>query len=83
MGKEIFSDFAAGKEISDELKEKCQGIVEAKELVDELKKKILVLKNIKVCPNCKTEMELEIAFCPKCGTKQEKIQKPEPEVQEE
>lgn len=71
MGKEIFSDFMSGNEVSDALKEKCQGIVDAKETIEELKKKILVIKNIKICPNCKTEMSLEIAFCPKCGTKQE------------
>lgn len=71
MGKEIFSDFMAGNDISDELKEKCQGIVDAKESVAELKKQILIIKNIKVCPSCKTEMTLEISFCPKCGTKQE------------
>ncbi len=72
MGKQVFSDFANGAELTPELKEKCEGIVSAKETIEELKKKILVIKNIKICPNCKTEMALDIAFCPKCGTKQEK-----------
>jgi len=51
IGKEVFSDFMSGADLSSELKEKCEGIVAAKETVEELKKKILVIKNIKVCPN--------------------------------
>ena len=74
MGKQVYSDFTNGEELTPELKEKCEGIVSAKETIDELKNKILILKNIKVCPSCKTEMPLDIAFCPKCGTKQEQQQ---------
>lgn len=70
MGKQTFSDFMAGKDITPDLKEMCEGIITAKETIEELKKKILVIKNIKICPNCKSEMQLDIAFCPKCGTKQ-------------
>ena len=70
MGREIFSDFMSGKKLSPDLKEKCEVIVAAKETIEDLKKEILVIKNIKICPNCKSEMQLDIAFCPKCGTKQ-------------
>ncbi len=71
MGKQVFSEFANGAEIDPDLKKMCEEIVAAKEKVDELKTQILVIKNIKLCPKCKTEMPLDIAFCPKCGTKQE------------
>ena len=70
MGKQIFSDFMEGKEVTPDLKEKCEEIVSAKETIEKLKKQILIIKNIRICPNCKTEMQLDIAFCPKCGTKQ-------------
>ena len=70
MGKQTFSDFMEDKEITPDLKEKCDEIVASKEMIVELKKKILEIKNIRICPNCKSEMQLDIAFCPKCGTKQ-------------
>jgi hypothetical protein len=70
MGKQVFSNFMNGIEITPDLKVMCEEIVAAKETTEELRKQILVIKNIKICPTCKTEMELIIAFCPKCGTKQ-------------
>ena len=70
MGKQIFSEFMNGDEINPDLKKMCEEIVSAKENVEELKTQILVIKNIKLCSKCKNEMPLDIAFCPKCGTKQ-------------
>ena len=70
MGKQVFSEFTNGDELNPDLKKMCEEIVTTKETIEELKKQILVIKNIRLCPNCKTEMQLDIAFCPKCGTKQ-------------
>jgi hypothetical protein len=70
MGKQVFSEFMNGDELNPDLKKMCEDIVSAKENVEELKKQILVIKNIRMCSNCKTEMSLDVAFCPKCGTKQ-------------
>jgi hypothetical protein len=70
MGKQVFSEFMSGNEINADLKKMCEDIVATKDAVEELKRQILIIKNIRICSNCKTEMPLEVAFCPKCGTKQ-------------
>ena len=49
----------------------CQRIKAYEKSIEEIKQKILDLKGVKICPGCKSELELEIAYCPKCGTKQE------------
>ena len=45
-------------------------------------KQCLELKDKRQCPNCFAEIEKDVKFCPKCGTKQEKIkEEPAKEVE--
>ena len=46
------------------------------------KKQITKLKNERVCENCGNEIDENVAFCPFCGTKQEKLVEVEPEAEE-
>lgn len=43
------------------------------------KKQIIKLKNERVCENCGNEIDENVAYCPFCGTKQEKLVEIEPE----
>jgi len=75
MGKALYEAFTQGENIGESFKEYCEKIKSYEENIKEIKQKILELKNIKICPGCNEELEAEVAFCPKCGTKQE-IPKP-------
>ena len=44
------------------------------------KKQITKLKKERVCENCGNEIDENVAFCPFCGTKQEKLVEVEPEA---
>lgn len=74
IGKVVFSAYNEGKEVGDTFKELCEKIKSYEDNIKDIKQKILELKNVKVCPGCAAELEVEIAYCPKCGTKQENPQ---------
>lgn len=71
IGKVVYEAFAAGKEIPVEFHEVCIKLMESLKNIEDMKEKVLELKDLKTCPNCNAELEIEVAFCPKCGTKQE------------
>lgn len=81
IGKLIYEKFENEEDFKENLDEdildKCNEIRSIKDSIVTLKEKMKELKNIKVCPNCKTEMKLETQFCPKCGEKQEMPKKDE------
>lgn len=72
IGKVFYLKHENGDSLAgEELTAWCNQISELNEEIENLKDKILELKNIKICPNCKTEVGPDILFCPKCGTKLE------------
>lgn len=73
MGKMVCESFEKGEEIPESFKELCEKVSGIKENISKMKQQILKLKNIKICPSCGTELECEVAYCSKCGTKQEII----------
>jgi len=86
MGKAIYETFKSGGEISESLKEYCERIQGIEKNIEDMKQKILEMKNIKVCPTCSEELDIDMAYCFKCGQKQEEINDgvsaAEPEAQE-
>jgi len=80
IGKMVYETYENTGEVPDKFRELCERIKEHNDNICEMKQKILELKNIKYCPGCNAELERDVAFCPKCGTKQEI---PQPEVAEE
>ncbi len=84
MGKAVYDAYTKNEEIDGASKEIYEKIKTYESNIKELKDKVLEHKSLKVCPSCNTELDIEIAFCPKCGTKQEIPQpKEETEVVEE
>ena len=70
IGKNVYGVFASGEEVGDSFKCQCELIRSYENNIKDMRLKILDLKELKICPTCGIELESEIAFCSKCGTKQ-------------
>ena len=65
-----------------EVEEKCTKIDVLSDEIESNLKQCLELKDKRQCPSCFAEIEKDVKFCPKCGTKQEKIkEEPAKEVE--
>jgi ribosomal protein L40E len=71
IGKIIFEKFEKGEPVDSEVLESCSKINEIRNNIEVLKQKIILIKNVKICHNCKAEVALNATFCNKCGAKQE------------
>lgn len=74
MGRMLYEDYTEGKNVGERLLEQCVKIDEIIEGIDDMKQKILELKNVKACPNCGMELEVDMTYCYKCGKKQEDVE---------
>lgn len=61
---------------------RCEAITRLSDEIEQLNHKILFEKGLKLCPNCKTENNLEYTFCFKCGSKFEEKSEEKEEVEE-
>ena len=57
---------------------RCDAITKLTNEIEELNVKILYEKGLKLCPNCRTENNLEYTFCFKCGSRFDENAKPAP-----
>jgi rubrerythrin len=73
MGKLVYDGYINKTNVSAEIKSKCEALLEHNEQIKKIQKQILVLKKLKKCSNCGTEMSIDINFCPSCGNKQELV----------
>ena len=71
MGKQLYEDYTERKIVGETLLEHCEKIDEIIRNIDEMREKILELKNVKACPNCGMELDVDMDYCYKCGRKQE------------
>lgn len=83
MGKQLYEDHTEGKAVGDRLLEHCLKIDEIIDNIDGMREKILELKNIKACPNCGMELDIDMEYCYKCGRKQEEPEQKDKGKQEE
>lgn len=72
LGRMIYESYEEGGNFSEIVIEYCERIKSYEAAINEMKERINVLKSIKICPSCNTELELYVNFCPICGVKQEK-----------
>lgn len=82
IGETAYAKFKAGETTFAEAEESCGSIDEALETIKGFEAKILQLKHIRICPDCSTEVEDTVAFCPKCGHKFEPLPVEEEEAEE-
>ncbi len=82
IGETAYSKFKDGESTFPEAEEICSGINEAFDTIKDLEDKIMQLKHIRNCPDCSTEVDDVVAFCPKCGHKFEPLPVDEEEVAE-
>lgn len=71
MGKQLYEDYTEGKIVGEKLLGFCEKIDEIIGGIDGMREKILELRNVKACPNCSMELDIEMVYCYKCGRKQE------------
>lgn len=76
MGKAVYELYSKGEDVGEPFRETCEKIGSYEKVIADMKQKILEMKNEKLCAGCGAELELNAAFCPKCGAKQEVPQPP-------
>ncbi len=59
--------------IKEELEEECTQIDVLSQEIENMLKEILSLKDRKQCPSCFEQIDKDAQYCPRCGTKQEKV----------
>mgnify|MGYP000866026934 CR=1 FL=1 len=67
IGKIIYDAYKEGDVFSEQITMKCVEIDEKAEEIAELKSKLQQLKNIKICPNCQKENDVDASYCSRCG----------------
>lgn len=81
IGKKVYEKHVREEniDIKTELEEECTKIDVLSSEIETCLKSILELKQRKQCTKCHSEIDLDSAYCPKCGEKQPEV---EPEVKE-
>lgn len=69
IGKMIYEQFQKGEGVNTQFQELCEAIQEREKEIEKEKKSLAELKGLDVCPACKTHVEADATFCPKCGAK--------------
>lgn len=84
IGKKIYENHVKEEkeDISSLIEDECTKIDCLSDEIESILKECLKLKDKRQCPNCYAEIEKDVKFCPKCGTKQEEPAK-EVEIVEE
>lgn len=84
IGKKVYENHVREEKenLEKELEEECTKIDVLSAEIESNLKQCLELKDKRQCPSCFAEIEKDVKFCPKCGTKQEEIkEEPAKEVE--
>jgi len=68
IGDVIYSRHSQGDGIDNELSSLCQEIDRHYLKIREYKDNAANLKGEKICPSCEREVDINVSFCPYCGT---------------
>lgn len=84
IGKKVYEKHVREEnvDIKTELEEECTKIDVLSAEIETCLKSILELKERKQCEKCHSEIDLDNAFCPKCGARQPEAEVKEAEVVE-
>lgn len=69
IGKMVYERYQKGLEVDAEFLELCEAISERDESIEEQKKQVAKIRGLDVCPSCKSHVEANTVYCPKCGVK--------------
>ncbi len=69
LGGAVYETYLEIKPSTIDLEAKCKEITQCHKNIEDLKAKILEVKNIVVCQECKSNIERGFVYCPKCGAK--------------
>lgn len=83
MGKLLYEDYTEGKSVGERVLAHCEKIDGIIAVIDEMRDKVLELKNVKACPNCGMELQVDMEYCYKCGRKQDEPESAEAEQAKE
>ena len=70
IGRKVYLDFSETGIAGEDVIELCKDVQFMENSIADMKTRILGLRKIKECPQCKEMLELDMAFCFKCGTAQ-------------
>lgn len=76
IGKKVYEKHVREEniDIQKELEEECTKIDVLSSEIETCLKSILELKERKQCPKCHSEIDLDAAYCPRCGEKQADVE---------
>lgn len=72
IGKKVYEKHVREEDIDieEDLKDECKRIDKLSKEIENSIEHILILKDMKKCPECFSEIMIQYNFCPNCGTKQ-------------
>lgn len=75
IGKKVYEKHIVDDviNIKEELEEECTQIDVLSQEIENMLKEILTLKDKKQCHSCFEQIDKDAQYCPRCGTKQEKV----------
>ena len=82
IGKNVYQNHVNKETINleEKIEEDCTRIDIISAEIEAKLKECLELRDRKQCPNCYTEMDKDVKFCPECGAKQEQEEAKEVEI---
>ena len=82
IGKNVYQKHVNKETINlkEKIEENCTRIDIISAEIEAKLKECLELRDRKQCPNCYTEMDKDVKFCPECGAKQEQEEAKEVEI---
>ena len=76
IGKLYYEYIKDGEDPSEEIATYVTAVDNSKAKIAELRSKIAELQDNVICPDCDAKVPKNFAFCPSCGRKMEKKEKP-------
>lgn len=73
MGRKIYENYKQGMQTSPDFSSEFEQLNVCEQNIKDIRKKIMDLKNVKLCQKCGAELAETAMFCPKCGAKQEEV----------
>lgn len=71
LGKQVYDRYQNGEIVDADFVGLCEAIEQYEEAIQSCLKELAELKGMTLCKSCNGELQAEMVYCPKCGTKVE------------